>query len=157
MARIDSFDDQQFIKIISSSKSMSDVRRALGYGTSGGQPSQLVRQRAKGLGLSLDHLKYIPTTPPPNKERRLEQVFVQCSDYRNNVALKNKVIKYDLIPYACQKCGNDGMWLGNELKLQLHHRNGKHSDNRIANLCFLCPNCHSQTQNYAGKNKTTTC
>jgi hypothetical protein len=28
---------------------------------------------------------------------------------------------------------------------------GKHNDNRIENLCFLCPNCHSQTSTYCGK------
>ena len=26
-------------------------------------------------------------------------------------------------------------------------------DNRIENLCFLCPNCHSQTSTYSGKKK----
>lgn len=29
--------------------------------------------------------------------------------------------------------------------------NGISSDNRIENLRFLCPNCHSQTPTYAGK------
>ncbi|WP_211369931.1 HNH endonuclease [Nonomuraea turkmeniaca] len=28
------------------------------------------------------------------------------------------------------------------------------ADNRIDNLRFLCPNCHSQTENFAGKGKT---
>jgi hypothetical protein len=27
-----------------------------------------------------------------------------------------------------------------------------HNDNRLSNLRFLCPNCHSQTDTYAGKN-----
>ena len=31
--------------------------------------------------------------------------------------------------------------------------NGKNNDHRIENLRFLCPNCHSQTATYAGKNK----
>ena len=35
--------------------------------------------------------------------------------------------------------------------LQLEHINGVHNDNRIEKLCFLCPNCHSQTSTYAGK------
>lgn len=32
------------------------------------------------------------------------------------------------------------------------HINGDHFDNRIENLRFLCPNCHAQTDTYAGKN-----
>ena len=29
--------------------------------------------------------------------------------------------------------------------------NGINDDNRIENLTFLCPNCHSQTDTYSGK------
>src|SRR5690606_17948485 len=36
--------------------------------------------------------------------------------------------------------------------LQLDHINGISNDNRIENLRILCPNCHSQTATYAGKN-----
>jgi hypothetical protein len=36
------------------------------------------------------------------------------------------------------------------LVLQLDHINGEKTDNRLENLRFLCPNCHSQTETYAG-------
>lgn len=32
--------------------------------------------------------------------------------------------------------------------MQLDHRNGKNDDNRLENLRWLCPNCHSQTDTY---------
>lgn len=50
-------------------------------------------------------------------------------------------------------CGNIGEWQGQKLVLQLDHINGKNNDHRIENLRFLCPNCHSITETYAGKNK----
>ena len=53
--------------------------------------------------------------------------------------------------YKCQKCGISE-WLGNPLTLQLDHINGVNNDHRLTNLRFLCPNCHSQTDTYAGKN-----
>ena len=70
----------------------------------------------------------------------------------NFLALKKKVLKYKLIKYECISCLNDGNWKGQKLSLHLDHINGDSSDNRIDNLRFLCPNCHSQTDTYAGKN-----
>ena len=53
------------------------------------------------------------------------------------------------------KCANCGLieWQGQVLSLHLDHINGINNDHRIENLRFLCPNCHSLTETYAGKNK----
>lgn len=40
--------------------------------------------------------------------------------------------------------------------LQLEHKNGDPEDNRLINLCFLCPNCHSQTLTFSGRNSKRT-
>lgn len=59
------------------------------------------------------------------------------------------------IEYKCSKCGNTGTWLNDKLILEVHHIDGNHFNNDISNLCLLCPNCHSQTDNYRNKlNKT---
>jgi len=42
--------------------------------------------------------------------------------------------------------------LGDPLALALHHVNGDNCDDRLENLALLCPNCHSQTENFAGRN-----
>ena len=36
--------------------------------------------------------------------------------------------------------------------MALHHINGDRLDNRLENLELLCPNCHSQTETFAGRN-----
>ena len=43
-------------------------------------------------------------------------------------------------------------WRGKPLNAQLHHKNGDGADNRLENVAFLCPNCHSQTDTYGGRN-----
>src|SRR5690242_7121913 len=43
-------------------------------------------------------------------------------------------------------------WLDQPLALALHHVNGDKCDDRLENLALLCPNCHSQTENFAGRN-----
>lgn len=39
------------------------------------------------------------------------------------------------------------------MSLQLDHINGINTDNRLENLRLLCPNCHSLTPTFCGKNK----
>jgi DNA-binding transcriptional ArsR family regulator len=52
----------------------------------------------------------------------------------------------------CERCGLTE-WLGRPAPLQLHHVNGNGQDNRPENLQILCPNCHSQTDSWGGRNR----
>jgi AcrR family transcriptional regulator len=52
----------------------------------------------------------------------------------------------------CERCGLTE-WLGEPAPLQLHHVNGDGQDNRPENLQILCPNCHSQTDSWGGRNR----
>src|SRR5687768_5680423 len=67
--------------------------------------------------------------------------------------LKQRILREKKLPYICTICGNIGEWNGMRLVLHLDHINGINDDDRLENLRFLCPNCHSQTDTYAGKSK----
>lgn len=88
-----------------------------------------------------------------NKERKIEDIFVINSDATSKI-LRRKITKFSLITYECgiERCNIKDEWLGGKLVLALDHINGIWHDNRIENLRFLCPNCHSQTDTYVGKN-----
>jgi hypothetical protein len=79
-----------------------------------------------------------------------EAVFVQGAR-RDRGHLKHRLRQEGLLSDACEDCGLKA-WRGQPLTLQLHHRNGDGSDNRIENLILLCANCHSQTENWGGRN-----
>jgi len=83
----------------------------------------------------------------------LDEIMVENSSYGTN-HLKKRILDEKMLDYACEKCKNNGNWLGNKLVLQLEHKNGNSKDHRLDNLCFLCPNCHTQTSTYAGKNSS---
>jgi hypothetical protein len=66
--------------------------------------------------------------------------------------LKMRLISAGLLQPRCAECGIT-TWRGKPLSLELDHINGDKHDNRLENLRLLCPNCHSQTVTYAGRNK----
>lgn len=49
--------------------------------------------------------------------------------------------------------GEQVVWVGQLLTLQVDHIDGDHLNNELYNLRFLCPNCHSASPTYAGRNK----
>jgi hypothetical protein len=44
-------------------------------------------------------------------------------------------------------------WNDKPIVLELEHKDGNSENNRPENLCLICPNCHSQTETFKGKNK----
>lgn len=52
----------------------------------------------------------------------------------------------------CNKCGINE-WMGETLSFELDHKDGDNRNNIRENLEALCPNCHSLTPTWRGKNK----
>jgi len=70
---------------------------------------------------------------------------------RNRTHVKSRVLGAGLKENRCEDCGLTS-WRGRPLAMALHHINGDGNDNTLENLRLLCPNCHSQTENFAGRN-----
>lgn len=67
--------------------------------------------------------------------------------------LKIKLLRNGEKEPKCEKC-NLVFWLGCPIPLELHHIDGNLKNNDLSNLQILCPNCHTFTPNYRGRNKT---
>ena len=89
-----------------------------------------------------------------NKFIPLSEILVENSTYTNIARLKVRLLREGLLAAKCygEDCGLTE-WKGKPISLQLDHINGDKLDHRIENLRLLCPNCHSQTDSFAGKNK----
>ena len=66
--------------------------------------------------------------------------------------LKNKLLKEELLKYTCAWCGLIDSWNDKPIVLELDHVDGNNKNNNLNNLRLLCPNCHSQTDTFRGKN-----
>jgi 5-methylcytosine-specific restriction endonuclease McrA len=64
---------------------------------------------------------------------------------------KAKLLREGYLADRCSRCGISE-WRGKRLVIQIDHINGVKNDWRIENLRMLCPNCHSQTNTFGGRN-----
>jgi len=66
--------------------------------------------------------------------------------------LKNRLVETGIKKHICEECGISE-WNGKPLSMQLDHIDGDPHNHKLENLKMICPNCHSQTETYCGKNK----
>lgn len=146
--------DHDFINAVKTSKSYAEVMRKLDLKPAGGN-YDTVKREIKRLKLDTSHMtgkvwnvgeRYKPIRNPIP----LNEILVKDSSYKSTYSLKNRLFKEGLKEKKCECCGNT-TWMGKEIPLELHHKNGDHTDLRIENLQILCPNCHALTDNYRGK------
>ncbi len=116
---------------------------------------QRLTNRIRSLQLDISHWRY-GSGKRRSYARSLETILTESSPHRNTWTLKCKLIKAGLLKNQCyiEACSLSPEWQGKLLTLQLDHINGDRTDNRLENLRILCPNCHSQTNTYAGRNQT---
>jgi DNA-binding CsgD family transcriptional regulator len=88
-------------------------------------------------------------TPRPGF-KPIGEIFA-ANTRRGRGHLKQRLLSAGLKDGSCERCGI-AEWRGQPLSMALHHINGDRLDNRIENLELLCPNCHSQTDTYSGRN-----
>lgn len=154
---INDYAPQEMQSLLDSSAGYSDVLRKMGLNPKGGNPRTLKKYIQK-FGLDETRLK----------ENRHE-LFVKCAknvnsrntyatedilnnlhpNYHSSLLLK-RLVNEGYKPYRCEICGLT-QWNEKYISLQLHHINGDRQDNNLLNLQILCPNCHSQTDNFSGK------
>jgi len=66
--------------------------------------------------------------------------------------LKQRLLEEGYKENKCEKC-SISEWNGLILNIELDHIDGDRTNHKLKNLRMLCPNCHSQTETFRGKNK----
>lgn len=76
----------------------------------------------------------------------------KITEIKENTSPKTiRRILLDKREHRCESCKRK-TWMGKSISLQVHHVDGNSDNNDENNLKLLCPNCHSQTPNFMGKN-----
>lgn len=106
-------------------------------------------RRAKNLGLKWSDKKYHKLS---GRKILLKEILEGLHPYYQTFKLKNRLLQEGVKENKCEKCGIIE-WQNKPLNMQLDHKDGNPSNHKLENLQLLCPNCHTQTDTYCGKNK----
>jgi hypothetical protein len=147
-ARIDQFSPKEFADLVKNSISRSDIFDKLKMRKSGASFT-ILNRRIEREKVDTSHFR-LGGELSDNRKYSNEELFVKNSP-NSTYRVRQRVIKDNLIDYRCKECGISE-WQGKKITLELDHINGDRYDNRLVNLRFLCPNCHSQTETFGGKN-----
>lgn len=142
---------------VSKSQSFADVARYFGIAPHGGSQAHL-KYRIDKESIDTSHFKSRAWSKGrifSNRRKPPEEVLVEMPIGSNRTHAD--ILRRSLIEIGrkeeCYKCGIGPKWNDTKLSLEVHHKDGNYRNNKDDNLDFICPNCHSQTDNYKAKNK----
>ena len=119
-----------------------EVKRKIGEGV-----------RASEQFIKGNREKYIDYKELGKKLKQIADNKILEADYNT---LTYDRLKKRIVLEQNQKCNHCGIdkWNNKPIVLELEHIDGNHSNNERENLEAICPNCHSQTDTWRGRNKT---
>lgn len=142
MRKYRNYTDNDIITKASQVKSMAELLKALELKPVGGNYSNM-RRRLQQLKVDCSHWII------DNGWSRGKQLK-DWSEYTKGTTLKPHLIK--LRGHSCEFCKNT-LWLGQPIKLEVHHKDSDRTNNKLDNLELLCPNCHSYTDGFRNPKK----
>lgn len=143
--------DAEVTMAVAASTSIRGVLVLLGRNPTG-EAHRAMARRVQRLGLSTAHFKRPGLPPAVSRRKKPLSEYLKKGVVCNLTNLKNRLLREGVLIPKCSECGLDPVWQGNPLSLHLDHIDGDRTNNELPNLRFLCPNCHSQTPTYAGRN-----
>ncbi|NYD42681.1 HNH endonuclease signature motif containing protein [Nocardioides panaciterrulae] len=135
---------------VSRSTSVAGVLRELGLNQAGGTHAHISRT-IKAFGIDTSHfVRFQGGGSRPRLTADQLLVRIPRGSKRTKPPLLRRALDEIGRERRCVLCGNPGFWQGKPLRLEIDHIDGDYHDNEAENLRYLCPNCHTQTDNFSG-------
>jgi hypothetical protein len=149
-----SWTEIQLVDAVANSTSYAGVLRSLNLKPTGGNYSQ-IKKYIKEYRLEINHFTgqaHNAGKVRPEFWTDVTKKLTKDSNWNTN-QLRKQLIRAGIFNHQCNMCKNTE-WLGSPIPLELDHIDGDRTNNLLENLRVLCPNCHSLTPTYRGKNIT---
>lgn len=147
-------DEARIRAAVEGAASRKQVLLNLGVTSSPHNSLRKLRDACERFSIELPYgLARLDRAPEWQLRERAERLFVKDGTKNIGSTLKMIAFKLGMLEESCDECGIGPEWNGSHIVLHLDHINGVNTDHRIENLRILCPNCHSQTETYCGKNR----
>lgn len=140
------FTREQLQEAVNNSISMRGVLRYLGIKLTGGSQSHW-KNRLKTLEIDTSHFTGQASNKGKVSTRRRSASEILVLRPEGGRAEAKKLVRALIesgVEHKCKICEQPPEWMGHPLTLDVDHINENWLDDRIENLRFLCPNCHSQ-------------
>jgi 5-methylcytosine-specific restriction endonuclease McrA len=140
--------NEQLRAVVASSTTLCEAIGKLGIVPRGANYALVQRTLTEQ---QIDTRHFQARSPVGGPRRSLEAVLVKGSSVTTS-RLRKRLIRAKLKPACCELCGWAEVSPDGRVPLELDHRNGDRTDNRLENLRVLCPNCHSLQSTHRGVN-----
>lgn len=145
-------------RLLDESTGYADVLRKIGLNPKGGNPETLKKIICE---YNLDETMldknrselYTKCAKDVIKKTTYSLEDILDGKYPNyqSARLLQRLVQEGYKEKKCERCGITE-WCNRPITFQLHHKDGDHANHKFLNLEVLCPNCHSQTDTYNGRN-----
>jgi hypothetical protein len=150
MSRKINVTDEQIIQVALSSHSATAAAARLGI------KYETFRVHAKRLNVFNTNQSGKGTNKPKDDgvgKIALTDIFEGNHPQYQSNKLRKRLFSEKIKEEKCELCGITE-WFGKKLSFELDHIDGNRYNHKLSNLQILCPNCHSQTDTFRGKNKS---
>jgi len=151
MMKIADLNKDDLIRLFNKHNSLRQVLIDLGYNSNGSGAYILLKNKCIKEGVTIPkYSQNFDNKHNFDNKKSYDEILCENSTFPRG-HLKKRLLKDGLLKYKCDVC-NISKWQNKNISLHLDHINGVNNDNRLDNLRLLCPNCHTQTKTYGGRN-----